>query len=55
MGLLVLGRVDMCVGQNQMCGGKRKNSEGAVMSVAFLVVPLKHDLSVGQLSKYFWH
>jgi hypothetical protein len=67
MALLVLRRVGLCVGQNQMCHlcgwlkielkkcavGKIKNTEGAAMSVGLLVVRLKYGLYVGHLSKWF--
>jgi hypothetical protein len=67
MALLVLRRVGLCVGQNQMCHlcgwlkielkkcavGKIKNTEGSAMSVGFLAARLKYGLYVGLLSKWF--
>jgi hypothetical protein len=67
MALLVLRRVGLCVGQNQMCHlcggnkielkkcavGKIKNTEGSAMSVGLLVVLLQYGLYVGHLSKWF--
>jgi hypothetical protein len=67
MALLVLRRVGLCVGQNQMCHlcgwlkielkkcavGKIKNIEGLAMSVGFLAARLKYGLYVGLLSKWF--
>ena len=66
MALLVLGRVGLCVWQNQMCHlwvgnkielkkcavGKIKNTEGSAMSVGLLVVRLKYGLYVVHLSKW---
>ena len=66
MALLVLRRVGLCVGQNQMCHlcggnkielkkcevGKIKNTEGSAMSVGLLVVRLQYGLYVGHLSKF---
>jgi hypothetical protein len=68
MALLVLRRVGLCVGQNQMCHlcggnkielkkcavGKIKNTEGSAMSVGLLVARLKYGLYVGHLSKWFF-
>jgi len=66
MALLVLRRVGLCVGQNQMCHlcgwlkielkkcavGKIKNTEGSAMSVGSVAVQLKYGLYVvGHLSK----
>jgi hypothetical protein len=68
MALLVLRRVGLCVGQNQMChlcGGKKielkkcavgkiKNTEGSARSVGLQVVRLLYGLYVfGHLSKWF--
>jgi hypothetical protein len=67
MALLVLRRVGLCVGQNQMCHlcggnkielkkcavGKIKNTEGSAMSVGLLVVRLQYGLYVVHLSKWF--
>ena len=67
MALLVLRRVGLCVGQNQMCHlcggnkielkkcavGKIKNTEGSAMSVGSVDVQLKYGLYVGHLSKWF--
>jgi hypothetical protein len=67
MALLVLRRVGLCVGQNQMCHlcgwlkielkkcavGKIKNTEGSAMSVGSVAVQLKYGLYVGHLSKWF--
>ena len=67
MALLVLLRVGLCVGQNQMCHlcggnkielkkcavGKIKNTEGSAMSVGLLVVFLQYGLYVVHLSKWF--
>ena len=67
MALLVLRRVGLCVGQNQMCHlcggnkielkkcavGKIKNTEGSAMSVGLLVVRLQYGLYVVRLSKWF--
>jgi len=67
MALLVLRRVGLCVGQNQMCHlcgwlkielkkcavGKIKNIEGLAMSVGFLDARLKYGPYVGLLSKWF--
>jgi hypothetical protein len=65
MALLVLRRVGLCVGQNQMCHlcgwlkielkkcavGKIKNTDGSAMSVGSVAVQLKYGLYVGHLSK----
>ena len=64
MALLVLRRVGLCGGQNQMCHlclakielkkcavGKIKNTEGSAMRVGSVAVQLKYGLYVGQLSK----
>ena len=68
MALLVLRRVGLCVGQNQMCHlcggnkielkkcavGKIKNTEGSAMSVGLLVVRLLYRFYVlCHLSKWF--
>jgi hypothetical protein len=67
MALLVLRRVGLCFGQNQMChlcGGNKielkkcavgqiKNTEGSAMSVGLLVVCLQYGLYVVHLSKWF--
>ena len=67
MALLVLRRVGLCVGQNQMCHlcggnkielkkcavGKIKNTEGSAMSVGLLVVRFHYGLYVVHLSKWF--
>ena len=67
MALLVLRRVGLCVGQNQMCHlcgwlkielkkcavGKIKNTEGSAMSVGLLVVRFQYGLYVVHLSKWF--
>jgi hypothetical protein len=69
MALLVLRRVGLCVGQNQMCHlcgwlkielkkcavGKIKNTEGSAMSVGSVAVQLKYGLYVGHLSKLAFH
>jgi len=69
MALLVLRRVRLCVGQNQMCHlcgwlkielkkcavGKIKNTEGSAMSVGSVAVQLKYGLYVGHLSKLAFH
>ncbi len=67
MALLVLRRVGLCIGQNQMCHlcggnkielkkcavGKIKNTEGSAMSVGLLVVRFQYGLYVVHLSKWF--
>ena len=67
MALLVLRRVGLCVGQNQMCHlcggnkielkkcavGKIKNTEGSAMSVGLFFVRLQYGLYVVHLSKWF--
>ena len=68
MALLVLRRVGLCVGQNQMCHlcggskielkkcavGKIKNTEGSAMSVGLLAVRLLYRFYVlVHLSKWF--
>jgi hypothetical protein len=69
MVLLVLRRVGLCVGQNQMCHlcgwlkielkkcavGKIKNTEGLALSVGLVAVQLKYCLYVGHLSKLAFH
>ena len=70
MALLVLRRVGLCVGQNQMCHlcgwlkielkkcavGKIKNTEGSAMSVGSVAVQLQYGLYVvGHLSKLAFH
>jgi hypothetical protein len=69
MALLVLRRVGLCVGQNQMCHlcgwlklnlkkcavGKIKNTGGSAMSVGSVAVQLKYGLYVGHLSKLAFH
>ena len=70
MALWVLRRVDLCIGQNQMCHlcggnkielkkcavGKIKNTEGSAMSVGSVAVQLKYGLYVvGHLSKLAFH
>ncbi|MBK7883326.1 MAG: hypothetical protein IPJ81_05715 [Chitinophagaceae bacterium] len=69
MALLVLRRVGLCVGQNQMCHlcgwlkielkkcavGKIKNTEGSAMSIGSVAVQLKYGLYVGHLSKLAFH
>jgi len=65
MALLVLRRVGLRGGQNQMCRlcswlklnkkkcavGKIKNTEGSAMSVGSVAVRLKYGMYVGYLSK----
>ena len=67
MALLVLRRVGLCVGQNQMChlcgwlklflkkcGGKKNKKHRVGLSVGLLAVELKYGLYVfGHLSKWF--
>ena len=68
MALLVLRRVGLCFGQNQMCHlcgwlkielkkcavGKIENTEGSAMSVGSVAVQLQYGLYVvGHLSKWF--
>jgi len=69
MALLVLRRVGLYVGQNQMCHlcvgnkielkkcavGKIKNTEGSATSVGSVAVQLKYGLYVGHLSKLAFH
>jgi len=70
MALLVLRKVGLCVGQNQMCHlcgwlklqlkkcavGKIKNTEGSAKSVGSVAVQLQYGLYVvGELSKLVLH
>jgi hypothetical protein len=66
MALLILRRVGLCVGQNQMChlcgwlklflkkcGGEKNKKHRVGLSVGLLAVPLQYGLYVfGHLSKW---
>jgi hypothetical protein len=66
MALLVLRRVGLCIGQNQMChlcgwlklflkkcGGKKNKKHRVGLSVGLLAVPFEYVRYVGHLSKWF--
>jgi hypothetical protein len=66
MALLVLRRVGLCFGQNQMChlcgwlklflkkcGGKKNKKHWVGLSVGLLAVPFEYGRYFGHLSKWF--